>query len=232
MTSRNLWLAVLMDERCQANPPICRISLLLILTVALGGVFVLEQPGGSILEFYPTFRWALGRLIDIHGIDAAQNSVACIHPLMMLRNMIHHPPLKLLHTGFTTAWNSAKVSRVHWSMGAFGGETAKPQYAYSNSPAIRKLYHFRPTANKVKKVHTKVETCRKYKNRDGKYCYVGTKHLKDTENLEWIKIIFILIVAKLAYWNQELRRSHPRIVLMAHRVLFQLYPDHRCHPLI
>jgi hypothetical protein len=61
---------------------------------------------------------------------------------------------------------------------------------------------------------------------------VGTKHLKDTENLEWIKIIFILIVAKLAYWNQELRRSHPRIVLMAHRVLFQLYPDHRCHPLI
>jgi hypothetical protein len=126
----------------------------------------------------------LGRLIDIHGIDAAQNSVACIHPLMMLRNMIHHPLLKLLHTGFTTAWNSAKVSRVHWSMGAFGGETAKPQYAYSNSPAIRKLYHFRPTANKVKKVHTKVETCRKYKNRDGKYCYVGTKHLKDTENLE------------------------------------------------
>jgi len=127
----------------EANKMLERISLLLILTVALGGVFVLEQPGGSILEFYPTFRWALGRLIDIHGIDA--------------------------------------VSRVHWSMGAFGGETAKPQYAYSNSPAIRKLYHFRPTANKVKKVHTKVETCRKYKNRDGKDCYVGTKHLKDTE---------------------------------------------------
>ncbi|CAL1135641.1 unnamed protein product [Cladocopium goreaui] len=76
---------------------------------------------------------------------------------------------------------SSRVSRVHWSMGAFGGETAKPQYAYSNSPAIRKLYHFRPTANKVKKVHTKVETCRTYKNRDGKDCYVGTKHLKDTE---------------------------------------------------
>ena len=184
--------AVLMDGWCQTNPPTSRISLLLILTVALGGVFVLEQPGGSLLEFYPTFRWALAQLIEIHGIDAAQNSVACIHLLIMLIGMVHHLLLKCsisinFHTGFTTAWNSAQVCRVNWSMGAFGGETAKPQYAYSNSPAIRKLHHYRPTSgNHVKKVHTKVETCKKYKNRDGKDCYVGTKQLRDTEKLEWI----------------------------------------------
>jgi hypothetical protein len=38
----------------------------------------------------------------------------------------------------------------------------------------------------VKKNHTKVETARAYKNKSGKDCFTGTKHLKDTETLECI----------------------------------------------
>lgn len=49
--------------------------MLLILTSCLGGVFILEQPGGSILEFYPTFRWALARIVDIFGLQSELASV-------------------------------------------------------------------------------------------------------------------------------------------------------------
>ena len=80
----------------------------------------------------------------------------------------------------------AQVSRASWHMAGFGAETSKPQYAYSNSPAIRMLKNFESTSlhQKVKKNHLKVETCRKYKNKDGKDCYVGTSRLKGTEILE------------------------------------------------
>lgn len=86
-----------------------------------------------------------------------------------------------------TAPLSPEVSRIHWWMSAFGSETAKPQYAYSNSPSIRKVYHYAPTSfNKV--VDTKVTTCRQYKNKAGKDCWVGTAQLKDTEILGCDKI--------------------------------------------
>lgn len=81
--------------------------------------------------------------------------------------------------------NPAQVSRINWWMGAFGAATAKPQYAYSNSPSIRKLHHYAPSTWKVKKNDkVKVETCRKYQNKEGKDCYTGTSALKGTETLE------------------------------------------------
>lgn len=76
-----------------------------------------------------------------------------------------------------------QVARIGWWMSAFGAASAKPQYAYANSPALRKVYQFIPTTTKVKKKE-KVETCRKYKNKQGKDCYAGTSALKDTETLE------------------------------------------------
>lgn len=126
-----------------SNRMLERICLLLILTSCLGGVFILEQPGGSILEFYPTFRWVLARIVNIFGLQS--------------------------------------VARTSWKMGTFGSPTLKPQYAYSNSPTIRKVPLYAPTTMHVKKNHTKVETARAYKNKSGKDCFTGTKHLKDTE---------------------------------------------------
>ncbi|CAE7939449.1 unnamed protein product [Symbiodinium necroappetens] len=43
----------------EANRMLERSSCLLLLAVALGGCVVLEQPGGSLLEFYPSFRFVL-----------------------------------------------------------------------------------------------------------------------------------------------------------------------------
>ena len=86
----------------------------------------------------------------------------------------------------------AEVARISWWMSAFGSETAKPQYAYSNSPAIRKLHHFQNSSLKVKKNHLKVETCRQYQNKEGKACYTGTRQLKGTEILGGSNCIIFL----------------------------------------
>ena len=55
---------------------LCRVCLLLMLATCLGGAWVLEQPGGSALEFYPTFRWLITRLIAIDGVKSVWDLVA------------------------------------------------------------------------------------------------------------------------------------------------------------
>ncbi|CAK9087129.1 Uncharacterized protein SCF082_LOCUS41189 [Durusdinium trenchii] len=128
----------------EANKMLERICLLVILVVCRGGCWILEQPNGSMLEFYPCFRWAIGQMIEIDGVKS--------------------------------------VSRISWWMSKFGAATAKPQYAYSNSPSIRKVHRYESQPSKVKKdMKAKVQTCRKYTNKQGKECYVGTSELKDTE---------------------------------------------------
>ena len=85
---------------------------------------------------------------------------------------------------FAPRCQTAQVSRISWWMSKFGAATAKPQYAYSNSPSIRKVHHYESQPSKVKKdMKAKVQTCRKYTNKQGKECYVGTSELKDTETL-------------------------------------------------
>lgn len=45
----------------------CRTSILALLATALGGVWTVEQPLGSVLEFYPAFRRLLQRVFACGG---------------------------------------------------------------------------------------------------------------------------------------------------------------------
>ena len=56
-----------------------RTILLILLTISLDLTFTLEQPTGSLLEFFPRFRWLLQQLVRIGG-DAA------VHPLFARTN--------------------------------------------------------------------------------------------------------------------------------------------------
>ena len=47
----------------------------MLLVAALGGCFVLEQPGSSVLEFYPAFQHALSSMVLISGVDTEGASV-------------------------------------------------------------------------------------------------------------------------------------------------------------
>ena len=44
-----------------------RTCALIILVTALGGVWTLEQPSGSVLEYYPTFRWIMANIFTCGG---------------------------------------------------------------------------------------------------------------------------------------------------------------------
>ena len=68
-----------------------------------------------------------------------------------------------------------------WWMNSYGADTAKRQYAYANSWSLRKLC--RGKLPKGRKTSTTTPTCRRYKNRQGKQCYTGTRFLKRTETL-------------------------------------------------
>ena len=48
-----------------------RICLLLVPVTALGGVWALEQPESSLLEFFPPFTAVLGNLFETQRITAA-----------------------------------------------------------------------------------------------------------------------------------------------------------------
>ena len=49
------------------DAPFCRTCLMVLLITAMGGVWTLEQPGGSLLEFYPTWRATMGYIFETGG---------------------------------------------------------------------------------------------------------------------------------------------------------------------
>ena len=56
----------------KANPsgPPCRMCALVLLCTALGGTWTIEQPLGSVLEFYPVFRKMMQSIYKCGGIHA------------------------------------------------------------------------------------------------------------------------------------------------------------------
>ena len=70
----------------------------------------------------------------------------------------------------------------------FGALTQKPHYGYSNSSSIQELNNCGAGDRKRKRDDAgipKVQTCRTYKNKEGKDCFAGTSNLKQTQNLSY-----------------------------------------------
>ena len=53
-----------------------RMCALVLLTTCLGGAWTVEQPGGSLMEFFPTWRFVMQNLFRIGGPDAVRSSVS------------------------------------------------------------------------------------------------------------------------------------------------------------
>ena len=72
-------------------------------------------------------------------------------------------------------------------MGAYFANSLKRQFAYANSPAIRRLDRgqLQVTRARLQRTNHKIKTRRVYTNKAGKTCYQGTKQLKDTEMLDY-----------------------------------------------
>ena len=72
-----------------------------------------------------------------------------------------------------------------------GAATPKRQYAWSNSTAIRRL------DIGWRRMKPQVKTVKHYFNKDGKKCYQGTKHLRDTEILGLIETFWLSFGTKI-----------------------------------
>lgn len=70
-------------------------------------------------------------------------------------------------------------------MGAYFGNSLKRQYAYANSPAIRRLDKgkLQMIKARLEKSGNKAKTRRAHPDKNGKLRYHGTKELKSTETL-------------------------------------------------
>ncbi|CAE7655420.1 unnamed protein product [Symbiodinium sp. CCMP2592] len=81
-------------------------------------------------------------------------------------------------------------------MGAYYASSLKRQFAYANSPAIRRLDRgqLQVTRARLQRSDRTIKTRRSYTNKSGKLCYQGTKELKATEKYP---VLFGLAIAKI-----------------------------------
>ncbi|CAE7229913.1 unnamed protein product [Symbiodinium sp. CCMP2592] len=81
-------------------------------------------------------------------------------------------------------------------MGAYYASSLKRQFAYANSPAIRRLDRgqLQVTRARLQSSDRTIKTRRSYTNKSGKLCYQGTKELKATEKYP---VLFGLAIAKI-----------------------------------
>ena len=74
-------------------------------------------------------------------------------------------------------------------MGNYGCPTPKPHYLYSNSPAALGLWNgkLKPGVRASSKASKKARsnTTKRYIDKNGKPCWTGTRHLKNTEPLDF-----------------------------------------------
>ena len=130
------------------------------LVAAKDGVFALEQPSSSVLEFYPAWLHMLRGFYSLFGICSAR----ALLRMAVFKSLFHQLP-------------RFEVWKTSWWMMMFGAPTPKRCYAYSNSRVIRRL------DRGYKRMKAKVKTCEKYKDRAGKVRYKGTRELRSTEQL-------------------------------------------------
>ena len=148
---------------------------LLALVCAKDGVWCLEQPGSSVLEFYPAWLYFLNACFQYYGVNSVpwwmqsfrlhQKSKTCSHHFSAASYILH--------------WVScaSEVFRCGWWMSRYGAGSPKRQYAWSNGSAIKRL------DIGWKRMKNKIETVRQYMDKQGKKRWHGTKALSHTESL-------------------------------------------------
>ena len=105
-------------------------------------------------------------------------------------------------------------------MALYGADTAKRHYMFANTAVVSRLDKGKLVKGKFK---CKVATARKYKNKDNKDCYAGTRHLRATEYLASMNLLGRFLVC--GFLAPRLRGS-ARIYPVAFAKTFaSLYPE-------
>lgn len=140
-----------------------RSILLALLTVAMGGSFMIEQPGSSLMRYYGRLQWLTQQCPALwlnyhHGV---------VMKLYLLMCMCVRVPI-------------SQVYRTAWWMAHYGARTAKRHQGFSNNKWVE-VY------NRGKLLRTQFRADPKYKTAKyrvdefGVKRWTGTKALKQTQ---------------------------------------------------
>lgn len=107
-----------------------------------------------------------------------------------------------------------QVFRAKWFMAHYGGLSAKPHYAWGNSPHLSRLCLGPLLGRRAKQPYEgplKVKTCKTYKNKNGETCYTGNSNLRKSEllsssqqipSLFWGRSSFMLLGFEIP-WSED-----------------------------
>ncbi|CAL1134470.1 unnamed protein product [Cladocopium goreaui] len=96
----------------------------------------------------------------------------------------YFPPFQSLLAQIFEANRGTAVFRAKWYMAHYGGLSAKPHYAWGNSPHLSRLCLGPLLGRRAKQPYEgplKVKTCKTYKNKKGETCYTGNSNLRKSE---------------------------------------------------
>ena len=179
------------------QPAFARSCLLILLCTCLGAVWSLEQPSGSLAEFYPAFREVIRSIFDSGGHHAAGplNNITTFErcSCYMTKPSVGLQKLTVLWHHFLLCQlvpTHTQVQSVRWWMYHYKSLTPKRHYAYSNSKPIHRLDKGVLQGWKAKKKEGNgVVTVARYIDANGKKRYKGTKSLKSTEPLDCSNVV-------------------------------------------
>ena len=165
----------------------------MLLATALGAAWTLEQPDGSVLEFYPAWRTVMQSIFAISGPRAVsvQHLARCWLPKTLFSsvsiNIICSVLIEVLVSYFPNLhwWtNNSEVCKVKWWMQHYSAKTPTRHYGYANTRAIMGLDRGKLTKDQRKPKHERIKTADAYYDKHGVRRYKGNANLRPTEKLE------------------------------------------------
>ena len=144
-----------------------RCILLAMLCASMGGTFLIEQPGSSVMRYYFRLEW-LAASIPAHWMQYTY-----VHACVYVLHGILHILCVYVH--------DIQVYRSGWWMAHFGARSPKRHQAFSNNKWIETFNKGKLLRHQRKPDPTFAPT-KSYLNANGKRCWQGTPQLKETQS--------------------------------------------------
>ena len=157
-----------------------RVTLLLLLIHSANGVWLVENPGSSLIALHDRFQWLI-RVMRKSGL-----SVPLLHGMLFVLlskgwrlEVIRQRQRPLMKV-------KTKVFRTAFFMSDYEHSSAKPTKIWSNCWEVCLLSLCRKKYYKTRKKRSAKAKAlaRKYVNKEGKVCYTGTSSLKASQLLD------------------------------------------------
>ncbi|CAJ1430186.1 unnamed protein product [Effrenium voratum] len=124
---------------CEANVMLERTALLCLLVSCCQGTWLLEQPNGSVLEFYPKWRTVLNNMVAAKGLQAVHRAAWWMHHYGAKTPKRHYAwstsiAIYRLNRGTLAGWQKRKGNKV---VTCRQYKDKKGQRRYTATPALR-----------------------------------------------------------------------------------------------